>query len=185
VWVLEKSKAKQGRFIMENESDLLQRAIAMVRSGDEGAGAELLYDIIEENPYNEMAFLWLAAAINDREEKLQCLDRVLSINPGNEVAREAFDQLMLSPSLDTLSIREMMEEGNDYDDGDKEEVLPEIEDAQAQSAKRPSKIGRFNLSRQINLDLLWLVLGGIVLLVVGFLAGSMATVAGIIIWTNL
>ncbi len=71
----------------------LQEGIAAARSGDRGAARRLLRNVVEEEPNNEMAWIWLASVVGSVAERRACLQRVLQINPSNETAREALSRL--------------------------------------------------------------------------------------------
>lgn len=62
-------------------------AIAAIRSGDKERGRSLLAQVLRLNPYNEQAWLWMAAVVATPERQRECLERVLAINPQNEIAR--------------------------------------------------------------------------------------------------
>jgi hypothetical protein len=79
-------------------SDDLQRAIAAIRSGDRETGKRLLAEVIRHDPRNEAAWLWMSAVIDSDEHRRTCLERVLTINPSNEIARQGLAKLSLSMS---------------------------------------------------------------------------------------
>lgn len=84
-------------------SDDLQRAIVAIRAGDKETGKRLLGNVIRsrDHPDNEMAWLWMSAIMDSDEDRRSCLERVLSINPNNEVARRglvALGQKQMKPS---------------------------------------------------------------------------------------
>ncbi len=62
-------------------------AIAAIRSGDKERGRSLLAQVLRLNPYNEQAWLWMAAVVETPERQRECLERALTINPQNEIAR--------------------------------------------------------------------------------------------------
>ncbi len=70
-------------------SDNLQRAIAAIKAGDKKTGQQLLAQVINADPQNEAAWLWMASALDDPQEKKECLQKVLQINPDNEMAKKA------------------------------------------------------------------------------------------------
>ena len=71
----------------------LQQAIAAIKAGDKEAGQQLLAQVIKAEPKNEAAWLWMASTLDDPQEKKECLQKVLQINPDNETARQALAQL--------------------------------------------------------------------------------------------
>lgn len=73
--------------------DKLHRAADYIKSGQKKEGGQLLIELLREQPDNEQAWLWLAAAVKGREKKLECLEKVLTINPENEQARKLLAKL--------------------------------------------------------------------------------------------
>lgn len=78
--------------------DTLQRASELIKSGQKKEGGELLIELLKDEPQNEQAWLWLAAAVRGREKKKECLNRVLTINPENAQARKLLATLEEIPS---------------------------------------------------------------------------------------
>ena len=72
----------------------LEEAIRAVKSGDTDRGRLLLLQIVKADPENELAWLWLASAV-EGEKRQHCLERVLAINPQNEVAQSELDKLQI------------------------------------------------------------------------------------------
>ena len=71
----------------------LQRGINAARSGNRSLGRRLLLQVTQEDPNNEQAWLWLASCVTTLRERRYCLERVLEINPDNEIAQRAMQQL--------------------------------------------------------------------------------------------
>jgi hypothetical protein len=74
-------------------SDNLQRAIATIRAGDKATGKLLLAQVLQAEPGNQTAWLWMSAVVDTDEERVQCLERVLAINPNNETAKQGLEAL--------------------------------------------------------------------------------------------
>jgi len=66
-----------------------KQAISSIKSGDKQTGRRLLTEIIEDDPKNEIAWLWLTKTVDTLEQQRQCLQQVLSINPKNVTAIQA------------------------------------------------------------------------------------------------
>ena len=64
----------------------LNLAIAAIKSGDKPYGLRLLSEVVESEPANETAWLWLSACVDKAGQKKYCLNRALTINPGNQHA---------------------------------------------------------------------------------------------------
>jgi hypothetical protein len=71
----------------------LELAITAIRSGRKEEGRQLLNLLIQQNPNNEMAWLWMSSVVHTDEQRARCLYHVLAINPGNELARRGLQLL--------------------------------------------------------------------------------------------
>jgi hypothetical protein len=71
----------------------LELAITAIRSNRKEEGRQLLNLLIQENPNNEMAWLWMSSVVNTDEQRARCLYHVLAINPDNQVARRGLQLL--------------------------------------------------------------------------------------------
>ena len=72
---------------------LLQKGIAAARSGRCKEAQKLLKQVIQANPKNEMAWLWLSGLMETNAQKRTCLERVLQINPKNVYAQAGLKRL--------------------------------------------------------------------------------------------
>ena len=63
------------------EQGLLSRSIALAKAGDKKQARELLGQLLETEPQNELAWLWFAACAETDAEKIESLNKVLAINP--------------------------------------------------------------------------------------------------------
>ncbi len=68
-------------------SDELERAINLIRSGDKRAGRQLLAQVLRAQPQNETAWLWMSNVVDTDEQRRDCLERVLAIDPENHVTK--------------------------------------------------------------------------------------------------
>ena len=71
----------------------LDLAIAAIRSGRKEEGRQLLNLLIQQNPNNEMAWLWMSSVVTSDEQRARCLYHVLAINPNSEIARRGLQML--------------------------------------------------------------------------------------------
>jgi uncharacterized membrane protein len=76
----------------------LQRAILLIQSGNKRDGGRLLAEILQADPRNETAWFWMSGIVASDEQRIDCLKRVLEINPENHVAREALIALRGKPT---------------------------------------------------------------------------------------
>jgi TolB protein len=72
---------------------LLQQAIDAIRRGDKPAGQRLLAQVLRADPRSETAWLWMSQIVDSDAQRLDCLRRILAINPGNAAARKGIDLL--------------------------------------------------------------------------------------------
>jgi tetratricopeptide (TPR) repeat protein len=77
--------------------DILHKAISMIKAGDRTGAKSILISILEKDPKNENAWLWLSSCADKTEEKIYCLQEALRINPNNEQAKKAIEQLKPRP----------------------------------------------------------------------------------------
>jgi tetratricopeptide (TPR) repeat protein len=68
-------------------TEWLAKGIAAAKAGNDAAARELLSHVVDQDPQNEQAWLWLASVVQTDEELEICLENVLTINPANEAAR--------------------------------------------------------------------------------------------------
>ncbi|WP_296754069.1 hypothetical protein [Roseiflexus sp.] len=73
---------------MTTTNDLLQQGIAAARAGQRAQARQLLVRAIQENQYNDDAWVWLAGVVDDPADMRRCLQQALRINPLNPQARQ-------------------------------------------------------------------------------------------------
>ncbi len=83
----------------------LEQAIAKIKAGDKFTGREYLADILQNDPQNEKAWLWLAATVESEERRRYCLERVLEINPANKAAQRGLATLPPRPVSASKEVR--------------------------------------------------------------------------------
>ena len=76
---------------------VLREAIASIKSGNKTLGRQLLIRVLENDENNETAWIWLTQCVTKPEQKRECFERVLEINPNNQHAIDGLKR------LDTLS----------------------------------------------------------------------------------
>ncbi len=76
----------------------LKQAIIAIKTGDNATGRQLLREILQAEPGNENAWLWLSSAVETEVERRYCLNNVLKINPNNELAQRGLATLVHSPT---------------------------------------------------------------------------------------
>lgn len=71
----------------------IRAAIALARAGRRRQARELFLQIVEKDPYNEVAWLWLVGLVDEVEDQIIALENVLVINPENHRARARLERL--------------------------------------------------------------------------------------------
>lgn len=74
-------------------NERLREGIAAARRGDRNTGRNLLQQVIDADPDNELAWIWLASCLTDPAARREALQRVLQINPDNARAQQALQRL--------------------------------------------------------------------------------------------
>ncbi len=96
----------------------LQEAIALIKSGQKDEGQNLLIQILEEDPQNDKAWIWMSAVVDTDEMRLECLEEALKINPNNQAAQKGAAKLREKlPPPEPIYEEEFTEEYDEaYDD---------------------------------------------------------------------
>src|SRR5215510_703211 len=71
----------------------LELAISAIRSGRKEEGRQLLNLLIQQNPNNEMAWVWMSSVVETDEQRARCLYHALAINPSSQLARRGLQVL--------------------------------------------------------------------------------------------
>lgn len=72
---------------MASVEELLEHGIAAAKANRKAEAERLLRRVVEQEPENEMAWLWLSAVVVGIDRQRESLFRVLRINPNNTFAR--------------------------------------------------------------------------------------------------
>lgn len=108
--------------VEESVSQMLARAIQLVRERRKEEGRDLLLQVIEQDESNEQAWLWLSGVVDDPRDMQVALANALTINPGNEQARKGL--AMLQQRYGDLLAEEVATPAPDAAAaGDKEEMI--------------------------------------------------------------
>lgn len=71
-----------------NAETLYERATVAVRTRQLEEARRLLFEAVKLNPRHERAWLALASVLTDMDQVIDCLQRVLAINPENQTAKD-------------------------------------------------------------------------------------------------
>lgn len=81
-------------------ADELKQAASLIRAGRGGEARPILARFLQANPASEDGWLLLSMVLRDRQQRIDCLQRVLRLNPGNAVALERLTQLQARIAAD-------------------------------------------------------------------------------------
>jgi hypothetical protein len=73
--------------------DKLNQAVRLIKAGNKNDALPILRKIVQSDPNNEMAWLWLYACVNTNPQKIYCLQQALRVNPENQNAQQALAKL--------------------------------------------------------------------------------------------
>lgn len=65
-------------------NELLRRGVEAARVGQRTEAREILFQVVDQDPHNEMAWVWLTGLVDGLEDKIIACENVLTINPANE-----------------------------------------------------------------------------------------------------
>lgn len=88
-----KSVVGQGTRRMTTAAELLEKGIRAAKAGRVHEALALLRQVIERQPRNQTAWLWLSEVVETDEERIVCLETVLAINPENKAAQRGLSIL--------------------------------------------------------------------------------------------
>lgn len=79
-----------------NLDALIREGVSAFKAGRKDEAHAVFIKATELDPYREEAWLWLSATVESVEDQRTCLENVLSINPGNERAKQGL--ALLAPA---------------------------------------------------------------------------------------
>ncbi|MCA2001224.1 MAG: hypothetical protein LDL51_05100 [Chloroflexi bacterium] len=79
---------------MTREEVLLQQAISAARAGRELTARDIFLEVVEINPRNETAWMWLSGLLDDLDDCVYACEQALDINPQNAHVRRYLGQLL-------------------------------------------------------------------------------------------
>ena len=81
----------------EPVADLLLRIERLLHSGRQQEARLLLVDYLKSNPVSVRAWWLMSLAVSEPAQKIDCLQRVLRLDPGNELARGQLEIFQKAP----------------------------------------------------------------------------------------
>lgn len=77
---------------MTTHDDEVALGIAAAKAGQHDVARQHFQSVLRNDPRNEAAWLWLSGLVGPQQRR-DCLQRVLAINPANELARRGMEEL--------------------------------------------------------------------------------------------
>ncbi len=111
---------------MENA---ISEAVSAIESGDKKRAHSLLLGVIQEDPNNVLAWLWMAEVYADPKNKKDCYLRALQIDPENEVALAHMKAIKYQEALEKIE--------SEYQDAGKAEA--DTDEKLSQERQKKSK----------------------------------------------
>ena len=79
--------------MLMSSSQQVQRAIQIARAGRRAEALDLLLQVVEADPHNETAWMWLSGLVESLEDRIIACENVLTINPANGKVRAYLAEL--------------------------------------------------------------------------------------------
>jgi len=77
------------------EDTLLQQAMSAMRAGHELTARDIFLEVVEINPRNETAWMWLTGLLDDLDDCIYACEQVLEINPNHASVKQYLSQLLV------------------------------------------------------------------------------------------
>ena len=74
-------------------TELLHKGIALAKAGKNSEARNILGQVVRNDPRSVLGWLWLAGVVETKERQQYCLERVLQLNPQDEVVRRVLKQI--------------------------------------------------------------------------------------------
>jgi tetratricopeptide (TPR) repeat protein len=89
-----------------NPQDLLRQGIEAARAGRRAEARDFFIQVVDLDPQNQAAWLWLTGYVDDLEDKIIACENVLTINPANEKVRSYLATLLAQRVLPSPVVSE-------------------------------------------------------------------------------
>jgi tetratricopeptide (TPR) repeat protein len=92
-------------------SEWLREGVAAAKAGRRVEARALLMQVVEANEHSEQGWLWLSGVVDTDEDRLICLENVLTLNPDNVQARAGLKWLRERGVVAEPPVEEALEAG--------------------------------------------------------------------------
>ena len=90
---------------MGTSSDTVRQAIEAARAGRKVEARDLLLQVVESDPHNELAWVWLSGLVDSLEDRIIACENALTINSSNEKVRAYLTQLQQKKAMEVEKIQ--------------------------------------------------------------------------------
>jgi len=109
---------------------LFTQAVAAIKAKNNDEARRLLTEVVRANPLHEQAWLTLASVLTDLHQAIDCLKRVLALNPNNATAKEwlafAEQELARQAAVTELNLPSPAPEVAIDEPGDEDRPVPRL-----------------------------------------------------------
>jgi hypothetical protein len=84
--------------LQPNREEMLQMGIRAAKAGNRDGARTLFEQVLSQDKRNERAMMWMAKLSDNKVERKKWLDRVLTVNPDNQGARDALKKIAYTRS---------------------------------------------------------------------------------------
>jgi len=82
---------------------LLEQAATHIKAGEIEKGKQILVELLRQNPKDENGWLWMSKCVTSTNQKRDCFNQVLQINPNNQYAQEGLRRLVSTQNIHPIS----------------------------------------------------------------------------------
>jgi tetratricopeptide (TPR) repeat protein len=135
-----------------SSDEVLQRAIRAARAGQKVEARDLLIELVDVDPQNELAWVWLSGLVDSLEDRIIACENVLTINPANEKVRAYLMELQRQHT--SYSLRKNLDDAVDLFDRARGH-------AQRNDVDTALRLARQALEKHADYEDAWLLIGSI------------------------
>ena len=84
---------------MGTVDELIQQALTQAKAGNKSEAKKILTQVVKQEPENVRAWYFLSQVVEDREQAIYCLKKILELNPDNAQAKERLSKLVASGKI--------------------------------------------------------------------------------------